>query len=147
MVEPVPKHHRIVGVILKNNEILLIHRVKPERDYYVWPGGKIESGESEEQALRREMKEELNFEIGRSKYLFTIDYSDHDEIYYLVGEFSGVLTLGGPEKERMSAQNKYSFNWVKLGDLNKVPNLVPAEAVEKILFELSSKSQIKILIF
>ncbi len=147
MADPVSKHHRIVGIILKNDEVLIIHRVKPERDYYVWPGGKIESGESEGQALCRELKEELNFEIGHSKYLFAINYLDHDETYYLVDEFSGELALGGPEKDRMNEQNKYSFNWVKLSELNKVPNLVPKETVEKILFELSNKSQIKILIF
>lgn len=39
-----------------------------------FPGGKIENGESREDALKREIKEELDVEVKIEKYLCTVDY-------------------------------------------------------------------------
>lgn len=44
-------------VILKGNSILLMHRI--DKDWYEVPGGKIEEGETLEQAAIRELSEEL----------------------------------------------------------------------------------------
>lgn len=38
------------------------------------PGGKIEKGESQEEALIREIKEELELDINNLEYLTTVDY-------------------------------------------------------------------------
>jgi 8-oxo-dGTP pyrophosphatase MutT (NUDIX family) len=35
---------RAVGIIIKNNKILLIHHIKDGKEYYVSPGGTIEEG-------------------------------------------------------------------------------------------------------
>jgi nucleoside triphosphatase len=52
-----------VGPILydENNKIFLME--SPKWNSWVVPGGKVEEGESEEEALRREMREELGIEI------------------------------------------------------------------------------------
>ena len=39
-----------------------------------FPGGKIENGESREDALKREIKEELDVEVKIEKFLCTVDY-------------------------------------------------------------------------
>lgn len=57
----------VVGVILneQTGEILLGQRPKgkPWEDWWEFPGGKIEDGESQKQALVRELKEELGIDV------------------------------------------------------------------------------------
>ncbi|MCJ8162315.1 (deoxy)nucleoside triphosphate pyrophosphohydrolase [Acinetobacter zhairhuonensis] len=45
---------------------------------FEFPGGKVEPGETSEQALIREIKEELNLDIQVHKYLVTVDHSYPD---------------------------------------------------------------------
>ncbi|MBI2449061.1 NUDIX domain-containing protein [Candidatus Pacearchaeota archaeon] len=53
--------HRIVALIIKNNKLLL---VKGKGYSELWtPGGKREEGESEEETLKRELKEEINLDL------------------------------------------------------------------------------------
>jgi len=70
------KKHRYVGIILVNSErkVLLQLRDKTENYYpshWTLPGGKIEVGESPEQAIVREVKEELDLDL-RNHELFKI---------------------------------------------------------------------------
>ncbi|MBV4396389.1 Nudix family hydrolase [Advenella alkanexedens] len=61
-----PHIHVAVGVIIRDNgEILLGQRPKgkPWEDWWEFPGGKIEAGESVHQALCRELKEELDITV------------------------------------------------------------------------------------
>ena len=49
-----------VGLIRDERErVLLVHRNTPERSQWELPGGKVEPGEASEQALERELREEL----------------------------------------------------------------------------------------
>jgi 8-oxo-dGTP diphosphatase len=62
------KHYTVsAAIIIENNKILCVQRNKGKYDYisykYEFPGGKLEEGENEEDALRREISEELNLEI------------------------------------------------------------------------------------
>ena len=59
------RHTRYQGAIINNHRILLIkHReYKTGRSYWVIPGGGMEPGETEEESVRREMKEETNLDV------------------------------------------------------------------------------------
>jgi len=62
------KHHIVsAAIITDNKKILCVQRNKSKYDYisykYEFPGGKLEHGESEQEALVREIEEELNLEI------------------------------------------------------------------------------------
>lgn len=57
--------HVAVGVIIQNDQVLICWRDASlhQGNRYEFPGGKLEPGESPAQALKRELKEELNIDI------------------------------------------------------------------------------------
>jgi 8-oxo-dGTP diphosphatase len=62
------KHYTVsAAIIVENKKILCVQRNKGKYDYisykFEFPGGKLEEGENEEDALKREISEELNLEI------------------------------------------------------------------------------------
>ena len=44
------------------------------KDFWEWPGGKVEAGETPEQALVREIREELDAQIRVDTFLCTVDW-------------------------------------------------------------------------
>lgn len=52
----------VVGIIVDNNEVFLLRHNKC-KGLFVFPSGKIEEGETSEEALIRELKEELNINV------------------------------------------------------------------------------------
>ena len=54
-------NYRVVGVVIHKNSVLL-HQGEGD-SFWIFPGGRAELGESAEQTLRREMKEELGIEV------------------------------------------------------------------------------------
>ena len=57
------KTKRCVGAVIYNDEMKIFLMTSPKWNCWVIPGGRIEDGESEEEALHREIKEELNINI------------------------------------------------------------------------------------
>ena len=95
---------RVAAIIVRDNKILLMHRIKEGQEYFVFPGGGIEENESVEDAIIRETKEELSLDIKIDKLLFEIENRGQKELYFLIKEFSGALKLSGPEKDRMNRE-------------------------------------------
>ena len=69
--------HVAIGVIINNkNQILITKRALDQHQGNKWefPGGKVESSETAQQALSRELNEELGIEIQSAKLLTTINH-------------------------------------------------------------------------
>lgn len=67
--------HVSAAVIMKDNKIFVTQRGYGEfKDWWEFPGGKIEEGETPEECLKREIKEELKADINIDKYLCTVEY-------------------------------------------------------------------------
>lgn len=67
--------HVSAAIIMKDNKIFVAQRGYGEfKDWWEFPGGKIEEGETPEECLKREIKEELKADINIDKYLCTEEY-------------------------------------------------------------------------
>ena len=130
---------RVRAIIIKNNKILLIKRIKKGRTYWVFPGGLVESGETDIQALKREVKEELGIE-GKVGKLFHQIKSEKPETkgqienfylcHYLVGQ---VGTGQGPEYQPDSDYvGTHEPQWVNLSDIKNM-KLLPKEVRNLII--------------
>ena len=77
------KHHHVVAAVIEvDGKVLCMQRGANRYAYtsYRWefPGGKIEPGETPEQALHRELIEEMDFDVEVHEHLATVthDYPD-----------------------------------------------------------------------
>lgn len=70
------KHIEVVaGIIQSGGKIFATQRGYGEfKDGWEFPGGKMEPGESQKQALARELKEELAVNVNVEDFLCTVDY-------------------------------------------------------------------------
>ena len=65
----------VAAVLIHNGLVFACQRGYGEfKDMWEFPGGKVEEGESPEDALRREIREELEVEINVGELLDTIEY-------------------------------------------------------------------------
>ena len=72
------KHYNVVAAAIRHNgKILCMQRGKTKFDYtaYKWefPGGKIEDGETPQEAIKREIMEEMDMEIRVGDSIFTVE--------------------------------------------------------------------------
>ena len=65
----------VAAIIIKNHQVFATQRGYGEwKDWWEFPGGKIEPGECPQEALKREIKEELDAEISVGELLQTIEW-------------------------------------------------------------------------
>ena len=119
----------VAAIIKKQDKIFITRRSYGEfADMWEFPGGKIELGESREEALIREVKEELELDINNLEYLTTVEY-DYPNFHLTMHCF--ICEICGGELV-LNAHN--DAKWVSLEELS-TQKWVPAdvEVVEKVL--------------
>lgn len=95
----------VVGLIIKEQKILVAKRPfdKPYAGYWEFPGGKIEENESAEEALKRELAEELGIEVLNAAHCFQHTHSYPDKTVLLqiwkITAFSGEVS--GKENQEL----------------------------------------------
>ena len=72
----------VAAIIQVEDRFLCLQRNVGEYDYislkYEFPGGKIEAGESQQQALKREIREELQYDIQIEQKFLTVEHQYPD---------------------------------------------------------------------
>lgn len=124
----------VAAIIVKDHKVFATQRGYGEwKDFWEFPGGKIDAGETPEEALCREIKEELDTEIAVGELFTTINY-DYPTFHitmhcYLCTIENGSLTLLEHEAAK----------WLSLEQLDSVTWL-PADLL--VIAELQNKSKI-----
>ena len=77
------KHHNVVAAVIeKDGKVLCMQRGMNRYAYtshkWEFPGGKIEPGETPEQAVRRELLEEMDFDVEVHEHLATVTHEYPD---------------------------------------------------------------------
>ena len=133
---------KVAAVIVKNGKILLIRRVKNNREYFVFPGGRVREKENFETAIKRQIKQEFDIDIQIETFLFRIENNGKVELYFLVKNFAGESKISGEEKLVINDNNQYYLEWKNLSDIKKLSNLQPEEAknkIKKLMYSLAVK--------
>lgn len=106
------------AIIIHDNKIFATQRGYGEfKDGWEFPGGKIEEGETPQEALAREIKEELDTEIEVKDFLETVEY-DYPEFHLSMDCFfctikSGELVLKEHEAAKwLTAETLDGVDWL-----------------------------------
>lgn len=120
------------GVIEKDGKILIAKRKKGKclDGNWEFPGGKLESGESPEEGLKRELKEELNIETSIGEFICSSDFTCGETLIRLLAY--KVQYLSGEIK----IIDHQEYKWVLPDEFNKYEFVEPDI---KVLNQLSKK--------
>ena len=114
---------RAAVVIVEDGRVALIERVRDRHTYFKFPGGRVESGESPQQAAVREAYEELGVSVELGD-LISVTYRDgREQRYYLASIKGGAFgTGGGTEMITSGTTSKGTYRpvWVDLTSLTEL---------------------------
>ena len=105
----------VAAIIIKDGSLFATQRGYGEwKDWWEFPGGKIEQGETLEEALKREIREELSTEINVDEFLCMVEY-DYPKFHlsmhcYVCSLLTEALHLNEHEAAR----------WLKNSELDSV---------------------------
>ena len=121
----------VAAIIRKGDKIFATQRGYGEwKDWWEFPGGKIEQGETPEEALKREISEELSAEINVDELFSTVDY-DYPKFHLTMHCY--LCTL---QTNAMHLNEHESARWLAKCELDSV-NWLPAD--KSIIEKLKTK--------
>lgn len=105
----------VAAVIVRDGRIFATQRGYGDfKDMWEFPGGKIESGESREEALKREIKEELDADISVDSFLQTVEY-DYPKFHLILHCF-----LCSLKNDTLHLLEHKSARWLSANELDSV---------------------------
>jgi 8-oxo-dGTP diphosphatase len=114
---------RAAVVIVENRRVALIERVRDRHTYFKFPGGRVEDGESPQQAAVREAHEELGVNVELGDLIFVAYRDGREQRYYLASIAGGTFGTGrGTEMMTSGTTEKGTYRpvWVDLTSLTEL---------------------------
>ena len=110
--------HVAAAIIYRYSKVLCVQRAENEKEYvslkWEFPGGKVEAGESREEALVREIKEELVVEIHELQYLMTVEHS-YPDFHLTMHAYTCALKAGEVE-----LREHVGMKWLTVEELDQL---------------------------
>ena len=141
---------RVAGIVPLKNGFAFMHRKdvikrKDFQDYYTFPGGGLEEGETLEEGTIREIKEEfgINVKIVKKLYEMKSGKLNQEEYFFLCEYIDGEFATGnGPEYNndpKYIDSGKYIPEIINREDVEKIL-LLPIEIKEKLVEDIKRKN-------
>ena len=128
------------GVILiEDNKVALIERHRAGLDYFVFPGGGVDEGESPEQGAIREAMEELGVEVSIKQRIAEFHFGrTSTHVYFLVERLGGEFGSGTGEEYTDSDPNHpeegiYVPIWMPIEGLSEYTNVYPSVLAQLVI--------------
>ncbi len=115
------------AIIIENDKILVMKRIKQGAEYYTLVGGQLSEGESAEDALIREVKEETGFEVVSRKLVFVEHHPEpyNSQAIYLceIAPHGDVMVQPDSEEGVMNRldMNVHQPQWIDLRHFGSLP--------------------------
>lgn len=114
------------AIIVHNQSILLMKRNKFGKVYYVLPGGGIDMGETADQAVLREIKEEASIAVSNPRLVFIEDaHEPYGHQYIFVCDYKDGEVKIHPDsieaKLNQTGQNTFEILWVPISKFASLP--------------------------
>ena len=111
----------VAAIIQKGDKIFATQRGYGDfKDWWEFPGGKMEPGETPEEALVREIREELSADIQVGKLLYTVEW-DYPRFHLTMHCFMCTLV-----QDALHLNEHEAARWLSMADLHSV-NWLPAD--------------------
>ncbi|NWG35733.1 MAG: NUDIX domain-containing protein [Chloroflexi bacterium] len=119
-------------VLIEDDKVALIERHRAGLDYYVFPGGGVDNGETPEQVAIREAREELGVEVAIKRKVAVIHFDQSTQIYFLAERLCGEFGSGTGEEFTDADPNDpqegiYIPVWMPIEDLSQRENIYPSD--------------------
>jgi len=117
---------RSAAIIIQDGRIALIERFRPDRHYFVFPGGGMEPDESPESAMIREVYEELGVHVNARQLVAEMWYHGVPQYYFLADIIGGEFGTGqGEEYTAPQPPEVGSFTpvWMPVAEILRHPVL------------------------
>jgi 8-oxo-dGTP pyrophosphatase MutT (NUDIX family) len=130
-------------VLIRDGKVALIERHRAGLDYFVFPGGGVDDGESLEQAAIREAMEELGIEVAIKQRVAEIQLGHKSrQVYFLVEHVAGQFGTGAGEEYTDADPNDpdegiYIPIWMPIQQLPQYQNIHPEFVKNLVLKSLT----------
>ena len=108
----------VAAVLFREGKVLCVQRPENAREYisskWEFPGGKVEVGESREEALVREIREELSVDIEVSEFLMTVEHA-YPDFHLTMHVFKCVLDQG-----EITLNEHVALKWLSIDELDQL---------------------------